>query len=104
MLTQKQQSRFHNEMEIDQQIEEKRKKLQTVFADRLLGNPKDIKIWQRILSIRRLIFSNKDDLTIYIKFIKIALKQNHLQIAKRILTQICEQVNPSPLNEFDYPP
>ncbi|EAS01249.1 phosphatidylinositol 3- and 4-kinase family protein (macronuclear) [Tetrahymena thermophila SB210] len=77
----------------DAEIEQKRKQLRDIWADRLYGNPKDIDTWQKILSVRQLYLSKKDDLNTWLKFCRLALKNNQMHICKKTLEELYLEYN-----------
>jgi len=71
----------------------------------LHGNPKDVDTWQKILSIRNLLVSKNENLDTWFKFSKLALKQNQMQVCKRVLDELKTELKQHlhVEDEYDYP-
>ena len=52
-----------------------------IWNDRLKGNPKDIDTWQKVLSVRGLLFNKLEYMEPWLKFCKMALETKDTEIA-----------------------
>ena len=62
------------------------------WNDRLNGCQPSIDVWQQVLSVRSVLLSRYENLEAWIKFCKLCMKQNQIQICKRTLEIIKEEV------------
>ncbi|KRX06464.1 Rapamycin-binding domain [Pseudocohnilembus persalinus] len=87
-----------------EEYDRRKSNLQDIWNDRLNGNPRDTDTWQKVLSVRGLLFSKAESMETWLKFARMALKQDQNQISQKIIDKLKEEINPRAINEFDYPP
>ena len=89
--------------ELQKEYESKKKKLKDIWEDRLNGCERNIDVWQKILAIRSLLLNKNENMDSWLKFSRLALKTGQMQMCRRTLDSLKEEVNSDPKNEYDYP-
>ncbi|WEW59078.1 phosphatidylinositol kinase- protein kinase tor1 [Emydomyces testavorans] len=79
---------------------EKQEAMRQTWNKRLLGCQQNVEVWQRMLKVRALVISPKENLDMWIKFANLCRKSNRMGLAERSLSSL-ETVGSS---EFGVPP
>ncbi|QVM09071.1 phosphatidylinositol kinase- protein kinase tor1 [Coccidioides posadasii str. Silveira] len=79
---------------------EKQEAMRQTWNKRLLGCQQNVEVWQRMLKVRALVISPRENLDMWIKFANLCRKSNRMGLAERSLASL-EAVESS---EFGIPP
>lgn len=79
---------------------EKQEAMRQTWNKRLLGCQQNVEVWQRMLKVRALVISPKQNLDMWIKFANLCRKSNRMGLAERSLSSL-EAVE---LSELGIPP
>ncbi|WPK25591.1 hypothetical protein PUMCH_002911 [Australozyma saopauloensis] len=70
---------------------EKRALMRRTWNTRLLGCQRNVDIWQRMLKVRALVISPKQDMEMWIKFANLCRKSGRMSLAENSLNSLLEQ-------------
>lgn len=74
---------------------DERKTMRKTWMKRLKGNQRNVDIWQRMLKVRALVVSPKEDMETWIKFANLCRKSGRFGIAEKSLNQLLEDSDDS---------
>ena len=63
-----------------------------MWNDRLVGCPTNLNVWQKILSVRSLMFKKENYIDVWIEFCKLALKEHKNDVCKMTLDLLRNEV------------
>lgn len=66
--------------------------LKEIWSDRLMGNTRSLVVWQKIVSVRSLMFSKSEELDFWLDFCKLALKEHKTELCKSTLDAIKQEL------------
>lgn len=73
---------------LSQRDPEKQEALRTLWNKRLLGCQANVEVWQRMLKVRALVLTPKDNPDIWIKFANLCRKSDRMGLAERSLASL----------------
>jgi FKBP12-rapamycin complex-associated protein len=78
----------------DQQIDLQNRitNLKEIWSDRLVGNTRSLVVWQKIVSVRSLMFNKSEELDFWLDFCKLALKEHKTELCKSTLDSIKQEL------------
>jgi len=68
--------------------EEKRGLIRKMWKQRLQGCKRSVEVWQRMLSVRSMVVSYKEDIETWIEFSSLCRRSNRLHLSLKVLTQL----------------
>ena len=72
---------------------EKQLKIHKTWMTRIQGCQRNVEVWQRILKVRALIISPKEDMSTWIKFANLCRKSGRLSLAHKSLCGLLDHQN-----------
>lgn len=67
---------------------ERRRSMKKTWTNRLQGCQPDVEVWQRILQVRALVLSPKDDPVMWIKFANLCRKSDRIILAEKTINSL----------------
>lgn len=67
--------------------------IRSTWVSRIKGCQRNVEVWQRILRVRALVVSPKDDAEIWIKFSNLCRKSGRINLSHRTLSVLLQEPN-----------
>ncbi|KAG2382353.1 hypothetical protein C9374_005555 [Naegleria lovaniensis] len=72
--------------------EESKSIIHQIWIDRLAGCKRNVEHWQNILSVRKLVIPERQDLSTWLKFASICRKSNKIKMSEKILQKLVDGI------------